>query len=428
MGKRVLFLSNGHGEDLNASVIIKALRHMAPEVEVAALPIVGAGQAYQRLGVQIIGPTQQLPSGGFSYISVARLLNPLHWGRDANPINLVRDLFAGLMTLTWGQLQAVRQFGPGCDLLLVTGDVVPILFAWITGRPFMVFLVSTSSYYEGQIKLPWLAYLGLRSPRCQAVFTRDAYTASDLRRRGMTKAQFCGYPIMDVLKPTGKSLQLRENQPVVALLPGSRLPEALENLGLLLKLCALADQHAPLQYVAALVPSMDEGQLAALAMAEGWVHHPNQALTRGSVTVYYYRDAFADILHCCDLVLGMAGTAVEQSVGLGKPVVQIIGQGPQFTYPFADAQMRLLGESVVTIGKRVPTLDLLQQAARTVHQTLNDAVYLERCRQNGLERVGQPGGAEALAKQICHQLGITEPSPESDPEDSLTDRPLGIPR
>jgi uncharacterized protein (TIGR03492 family) len=412
MGKRVLFLSNGHGEDLNASLILKALGHLSTDVEVAAMPIVGNGQAYRRLGVPIIGPTQQMPSGGFSYISLGRLVNPMHWGRDMNPVNLVRDLFAGLIALTWGQIKAVRRLGPGFDLLFVTGDVVPILFARITGRPFMVFLVSTSSYYEGQIKLPWLSSWGLRSHHCQAVFTRDAYTAQDLQSRGMAKAQFCGYPIMDVLTPTGKPLHLRPEQPVVALLPGSRLPEALENLALLFQLCQLIHRQQPVQFVAALVPSIDEDQLAALALKQGWTHLPQRALTQGDVTVVYHRDAFPDILNRGDAVLGMAGTAVEQAVGLGKPVIQVIGQGPQFTYPFANAQMRLLGESVITIGYRAATPGLLQEAATKVLSALNNPTYLHRCRQNGLERVGLPGGSQALAQQIYDQLGLNQSQPE----------------
>jgi len=418
MGKRVLFLSNGHGEDLNASLILRALRHLMSEVEVAAMPIVGNGKAYRRLGVAIIGPTRQLPSSGFNYINVLRLLNPRHWGKDMNLLNLARDLVAGLFALTWGQVRAVRQFAPSCDLLFATGDVVPILFARITGRPFMVFLVSTSSYYEGKAKLPWLAVWGMRSRQCQAVFTRDAYTARDLQQRGMAKAKFCGYPIMDVLTPTGKPLHLNPAQPIVALLPGSRLPEALENLALLLALCRYIHPRQPMQFVAALVPEIHEAQLSALALEQGWTHHAHHALTHDAVTVTYHRDAFPDILTCCDAVLGMAGTAVEQAVGLGKPVVQMIGKGPQFTYPFADAQMRLLGESVVTIGNRPATPALLIQAAETVIEMINNPAYLRRCQQNGKERVGPPGGARALASQIQAYLGCC-PSLSTISEDPL---------
>ncbi|PSB53131.1 hypothetical protein C7B77_19850, partial [Chamaesiphon polymorphus CCALA 037] len=61
--KKVLFISNGHGEDLNAAQILKALRQQQPQVEIGAMPIGGYGNAYRNLNVNIIGPTEFLPSG-----------------------------------------------------------------------------------------------------------------------------------------------------------------------------------------------------------------------------------------------------------------------------------------------------------------------------------------------------------------------------
>jgi uncharacterized protein (TIGR03492 family) len=405
MGQRVLFLSNGHGEDLNASLILQAFRKLAPQAEVAALPIVGLGRAYQRLGVPIIGPTQELPSSGFNYIAVGRLLNPLNWQRETNPLNLVRDLLAGLPLLTWQQLKAVRHYSPTCDLLFATGDVVPIFFAYLSKRPFMVFLVSTSGYYEGKTRLPLVAWWWMRSPQCLAIFTRDGYTAKDLQRRGLTKAQFCGYPIMDTLAPEGKLLHLRDDLPTVALLPGSRMPEALANLELQLQVCELVQTRQPTQFVAALVPEVSQSHLQALAIRQGWTFRDN-LLQKGDTRVSYHYDAYADILDRCDVALGMAGTAVEQTVGLGKPVVQIIGQGPQFTYTFAEAQMRLLGESVVTIGNRPADAALLAQAADKMVEILTNQDFLDRCRVNGRNRVGAAGGSVALAQQIQDSLSF----------------------
>ena len=96
----------------------------------------------------------------------------------------------------------------------------------------------------------------------------------------------------------------------------------------------------------------------------------------------------------------MAGTAVEQAVGLGKPVVQIVGDGPQFTYRFAEAQMRLLGLSVKTIGRRSATPAILQQAAEQIADMLHDEAYITACIDNGQERVGEAGGSA----QIAHRL------------------------
>ena len=50
----------------------------------------------------------------------------------------------------------------------------------------------------------------------------------------------------------------------------------------------------------------------------------------------------------------MAGTAAEQTVGLSKPVLQLVGQGPQFTKSFAEAQRRIqvqYGRSVFRGGQ-----------------------------------------------------------------------------
>ncbi|MDB9527765.1 lipid-A-disaccharide synthase-related protein [Oscillatoria sp. CS-180] len=404
MTRRVLFLSNGHGEDLNASLVLKALCRIDPEIEVAAMPIVGKGNAYKRLGVKIVGPTRQLPSGGFNYINFGRFLNPVNWWRDTNPVSLLKDLLSGLISLTWRQFQAVQRYSPSCDLLFACGDIVPILFARLTGRPFVVFLVSTSSYYEGMVKLPWLAQWGMKSPQCLGVLTRDRYTAKDLINRGFTRTQFLGYPIMDVLAPTGKKLDIPFQAPLIALLPGSRLPEAQVNFSLMLELCQAIAPLRPAHFHAALVPSFTRDHLKTLAETDAWDASEVGMLKKRNIIVYYHYDAFADILHQCNLVIGMAGTAVEQAVGLGKPIVQIPGPGPQFTYLFAEAQMRLLGKSVITVGTRPANSKTLLSAARKIDQILDDADYLDLCKVNGRERVGEPGGSDAIAHKILEAL------------------------
>jgi uncharacterized protein (TIGR03492 family) len=100
----------------------------------------------------------------------------------------------------------------------------------------------------------------------------------------------------------------------------------------------------------------------------------------------------------------MAGTAIEQAVGLGKPVVQIPSKGPQFTYHFAEAQMRLLGSSVQTIGNKPATQETIAAAAKRVKQILGDRAYLQTCQQNGLERVGLPGGSAGISDRFAEIL------------------------
>jgi uncharacterized protein (TIGR03492 family) len=390
--KRVLFISNGHGEDLNACEVLKALRRKYSDVEAIALPLVGDGNAYRRAGVEIATPTKALPSGGFAYMSL--------WKQ-------IEDFQSGLIALTWQQIQAARACGKTCDFVFATGDVLPAIFAYLTGLPYAMFLVSSSAFYENRYIPRWEQALMMRSPRCRQILTRDGYSAKLIRARGYQNTSFVGYPIMDVLEPTGKDLCLIPDVPAIALLAGSRLPEAAENLLLQLRLCvAIAAEFAPepVQFRAALVPSL-MAQLSELALPSGWEYVDGKFYQADlGISVLCFSDAFPDILHQCDLAIGMAGTAVEQAVGLGKPVVQIIGSGPQFSYRFAEAQERLLGLSVQTIGKGSATDEILIEAAKCVKRTLGDRDYLERCKANGLERVGAKGGSEGLAEAIASQL------------------------
>ena len=64
------------------------------------------------------------------------------------------------------------------------------------------------------------------------------------------------------------------------------------------------------------------------------------------IKVNFLWNSFEEVLIKSNLVISMSGTAAEQAVGLSKPVIQIEGDGPQFTKSFAEAQRRLLGRYV----------------------------------------------------------------------------------
>ncbi|WP_295619887.1 lipid-A-disaccharide synthase-related protein [Chamaesiphon sp. GL140_3_metabinner_50] len=400
--KKVLFISNGHGEDLNAIQIVKALRQQQPQLEIGAMPIVGYGNAYRNLNINIIGPTEALPSGGFVYNDRFKLLE---------------DIRSGLFTLLWRQIQAIRKYGDDCEAIFAVGDVVVLLGAYLTGKPYISFMVSSSAYYENKMQYPKLTEWLLKSGRCQQIFTRDRYTAELLNQQGYDKAIFVGFPAMDALEITGKDLQLSP-VPLVALLPGSRLPEAGNNLQLLLDLAIATTPLFPdgIQFCAAVTPNLCVPDatgtipLQQVAAASGWEYHATGDLTHSEhqLKLRCIYDAFADILHQCDLVAGMAGTAIEQAVGLGKPIIQIPGAGPQFTYTFAEAQMRLLGSSIQTIGNKPATAETISQAAQAIQRTLGDKEYLQQCRENGLERIGGAGGGDAMARIFADRFLKTD--------------------
>ena len=163
--KKILFISNGHGEDNHTSYVIRTLKEHEPNLDMAAMPIVGQGYAYRNLNIPIIGPTEIMPSGGFFYM---------------NRFQFIKDIQAGLIGLTWRQLQAVLSYAPQCDLIMTTGDGVSQSFAYLTGRPFVAFISCLSSLYEGRLNLGPLLWHYFNSPRCLGVFTRDRHTAEEM--------------------------------------------------------------------------------------------------------------------------------------------------------------------------------------------------------------------------------------------------------
>jgi uncharacterized protein (TIGR03492 family) len=395
MSKKVLFISNGHGEDVSSSMVAQALRQQDPTVQIGAMPIVGAGNAYHKLNIPVIGPTKaDMPSGGFSYMN--------RW-------LLVEDVFDGLIGRLSQQIKAVRQYCQDADLIFATGDEVVLGIAAMTKCPYLSLLCSTSAHYEGQLRVSLIKDSLLWSSRCKKIFTRGRFATEVLHKRGFKKSMFVGNPFMDALIPSGRDLHLDPQRPCVALLPGSRLPEAANNLVTLLRLSIelSALQMQPKLWLA-LTPNFmvgDPSPLQEVVTAEGWefktnrLYYPTLDLQVGFAT-----DSFADILEQSNLVCGMAGTAIEQAVGLGKAIVQLPGAGPQFTYSFAEAQMRLLGDSIETIGKKPADAQSIQEAARVIDRTLADPVRLRYCSMHGQERVGGKGAAAKMAQEILHLL------------------------
>ena len=115
---------------------------------------------------------------------------------------------------------------------------------------------------------------------------------------------------------------------------------------------------------------------------------------------------FAAVIQQCDLLLSMTGTAAEQCVGLGKPVLQLEGEGPQFTPGFAEAQRRLLGPGVFcAAADAAPGSESQLNATailleRLLERLQHDHRWSNELRQLGLERIGSGGGAARMAADI----------------------------
>jgi uncharacterized protein (TIGR03492 family) len=415
MPSRILCLSNGHGEDAIALRILSALQQLSPArsstsgLKLAALPIVGEGHAYRKAGIEIIGPTQTLPSGGFLYME----------GKQ-----LARDIQGGLVQLTRSQWRAIRDWsagGEGAQLILAVGDIVPLAFAWRSGLPYAFVGTAKSEYYlrdeagelprdswwsdrlqrsTGCIYLPWERWL-LSRPRCLGLFPRDRITAVNLQQRGL-RAYDHGNPMMDDLPAADQHRIFLQREPIhITLIPGSRPPEAYSNLCQILQVARELILHSSisLTFSVAIAPGLDLEALSAVLLNAGWTSQAEgrYEFSRPPVELALKPGEFAQCAYTADLAIAMAGTATEQFVGLGKPAFTLAGAGPQFTPAFAEAQTRLLGPSVRLLAST-------EQAPAQLQALLEQPLLRSQIRENGELRMGQPGAAPRIAQTLLEML------------------------
>ena len=391
---RILLLSNGHGEDLSGSLLGSALRTLGHEV--TALPLAGLGNPYAQATIPLLGSSHEFSTGGIGYTSLQGRLTELIQGQ-------ILYLLRRLLRL----LRHAHRF----DLIVVVGDVIPVMAAWLTRRPVATYLVAYSSHYEGQLRLPWPCKPMLSGKNFRAVFSRDQLTADDLSEQLARPVQFLGNPFMDpVLLPTPSTA----NTPAqIGLLPGSRRPELEANLQLLLRMSAQLPDNMGISLEVALVSSLDDTGLNRCANGVGWQLRDGRLERHGSPAVRVRRGAFQAVLQQSDLVISMAGTAAEQAVGLAKPVLQLPGQGPQFTASFAEAQRRLLGPTVFCAPGDSGSQDNLFASAELALKLLkrihHDLDFQKQCHTEAQRRLGSSGGGLRMASAIGGLCPSTAP-------------------
>ena len=424
---RLLCLSNGHGEDAIAVSILKALQDLPQCPHIDVLPIVGEGHAYENHDFSMIGTVKAMPSGGFIYMDGQQL---------------AKDIQGGLLTLTLEQLKTIRQWAqcvkrsgePG--MVLAVGDVVPMFFAWQSGLPFAFIGTAKSEYYlrdesgpidrsswwddrfayaTGSVYYPWERWF-MTQKSCKAVFPRDRITTETLQALGVP-AYDLGNPMMDldlnlVVQTTSDSAL------TILLLPGSRSPEVYRNWDVMMSgvqdLCAKFDRTV--QFLVALSPGLEVDRFESALRQAGWEldserlnFEPLEARRgrewnfQGLNVVFHLilgGGSFSEYAYRAEVAIAMAGTATEQFVGLGKPVLTLPGAGPQFTPAFAEAQTRLLGLSVLHLQQ--PT-----QISSCLTQLLHNPAELNDIANNGRLRMGPSGAADRIAQALVSQALVS---------------------
>ncbi|WP_243026896.1 lipid-A-disaccharide synthase-related protein [Thermus albus] len=380
---KILFVSNGPTEDAIGTRIAQELGQ-----EILALPLVGSGKAYEKVTRLILGPRREMPSGGFLFGS---------WK------NLVADLKAGFLAMTWNQWRTARSIE--ADAVVVVGDAYALTVGLVAakGKPTYHINPLVSAHYLEAASLwerirdwggsDFTPYERLLHKSVRAVFVRDQKSLDRIRRLGVSHAHYYGSFALDLLPIPERDLApLVGEGSLLALLPGTRGDEQF-SLPIMLE----ASRFVPLTPAVAWAKPWE-----ALPPLPGWqaeeVETHALRLSKGEKEAWILREAFSAILHRSTLALATAGTACEQAAGLGIPVVGFPTPGPQYTQAFARRQKRLLGPALHLVDP-IP-----EQVAAQVLLLLQAKEIYTHSSQAGRTRIGPPGGILGAARHIRMDL------------------------
>ena len=403
----LLFICNGHGEDVIAAEIIKRLLKKIKNRNIEVLPLVGKGDVFNTIkskNFRKIGFLKELPSGGFSNQSLK---------------GFVLDLFAGFLIDNLRNFLLVKQKSKHNCKIIAVGDFLPLLYAWSSecdfsfiGTPKSDHTWSSgpgwdlSDFYhklKGSEWDPWEMFL-MKSPRCKNLIMRDKITANNLNKKNID-AKYLGNPMMDFVNATNDKISNIISFKRIILLVGSRYPEALKNLDNFLDCLQDFDLSNHLVILLPLSINANVTKIQSYLNKYGFIKQirvkslidEDSVWKKGEKYILIGKGKFNLWANMADVGLSNAGTATEQIAGLGIPSLSLPGPGPQFTKSFAKRQSRLLGGSVVVCKNKKILLKRLSLLLR-------EKVYRSDQAKIGKQRMGKFGASKKIVDSINSSL------------------------
>ncbi len=403
----LLFICNGHGEDVIASEIIKRLLKKIKNKNIEVLPLVGNGDAFNSIKskkFRKIGYLKELPSGGFSNQSLKGFL---------------LDLFAGFLIDNLRNFLIVKQKSKENCKIIAVGDFLPLLYAWSSGCEFSFIGTPKSDHtwssgpgwdlsdfyhkLKGSEWDPWEMFL-MTSPRCKNLIMRDKITANNLNKKKIN-AKYLGNPMMDFVYAKNEKISNIISLRRIIVLVGSRYPEALKNLDNFLN--CLRDFNLPNDLIILLPLSMNANliEIQNYLTKYDFIKQNKVHFFIDEDSVWKKKDQYIVIgkgkfnlwASLAEVGLSNAGTATEQITGLGIPSLSLPGSGPQFTKSFAKRQSRLLGGGVLVCKNKKILLKRLSLL-------LKEKVYSLEQAKIGKKRMGHSGASEKIVNSMKPNL------------------------
>lgn len=355
----ILIISNGFGEDQIATNIIKALQKENCNNSFLAIPLVGPGDAYKKIGINPLIKNKTLPSGGFI----------------RSIPTLIKEISYGLPTQILKQVDLLKKLKNNFSIGICIGDVYCLSLAGFNTKRKFFFLPTAKS--DTFMPHNWLEYKLIKHYSI-AVFPRDQITSNSFLKRNF-KTYYFGNPMMDSLIPTQNIIFNTNEKPIIGILPGSR-NEAYENL---LKILVIIEkmwgQNKNFLFYLAKAPSLEIHLLKKYLLNSKW--STNKELN----CIYLKHDKschinisedFLKTIYNSNLIIGLSGTANEQAAYIKKTVICFPGTGPQSTKKRFLEQQKLMGSNIIFFNYKPEKIAdfIINHIPEKQNQTLNPKI------------------------------------------------------
>lgn len=349
---KILFLSNGYGEDTIAYYIATNFpQELRDRIEF--FPLVTEGKVFEEF--EIVGPIKVFSSRGISGF--------------LNLTNFLQDIKEGLIKHVINQISFVKELGQEYFFVAV-GDIYPLLLLYFAGKIDKTFFVATAK----SVKTEFFNFFEIFvMGKSIANFVRDEKTYISLRKF-LSNVYFLGNPVLDIPYVEYKGSISESN---IIVLPG-RVNKCLENLDRIKdsvkKLVKLGFEFTivvpnfyPIEEIKGIMEGIEKIRIVD--------------------SVYYsffLRNSFC--------VWGFGGSANEQAAGYGLPVISFNQKDW-----YRNRQKKLLGQALILVDKP-------EDFIRETLKLREDRCYYDFVSMKGKEEMGQLGGAEKIANFIMESL------------------------
>jgi len=387
MDTKIIIFTNGYGED---SIAISIIREIGNDYDIQGFPMVGDGYLFKKEGIPIIYSGKRLPGGGLSI-------------REGFT-SFIKDMKSGLFLEFLKIVKKIKSLSFISFYPIIIGDLYPLLLIYFFAKR-KAFLILTSKTKKvkrfSRLEIFFLKSIPLK------VFVRDKETEVFLKRNEID-AIYVGNPVIKDLTQNTKTLPfLEKNKISILFLPGSR-NDVYKNASYMIKIIdALSKfgRNGSLRFLFHLSSNTSFDKFLSL-FSEEWIKRKIEDNKIYSVwekkrgtKIFLIKNAFEETLKSSSLVVGLSGTANEQSAAEGKPVIAFPIKGTHANSKrFTKRQIPILGENLIYFPYFEP-----EKIAKKIINIVFDKEYLSFLKIKGRQNLGK-SGISFLSKYFITQI------------------------